>query len=130
MTKKYLFLYYFSFILTCLIIGYSSYKYINLVAISNSYFNEILANIIENVLGIVNLILVVIFTIIILKKRKLKVESIVFPIVFIIFFVIILSMCFLLNNKVMIPYMHFEYYSLYICVGNIFLNIYSLLLIN
>ena len=127
MTKKYLILYYLAFIVTVLFFGYSLSKSLYLFSYYDGGFSGFISNAYLNTLGIINLLLVIIFTVLLLKKKKINVENIVFPIVYICFFVTICILCFLFNNKVMVMYIHFEYYLALISVGYLFFNIYSLL---
>lgn len=128
--KKYLVLYYFSFVITILFMGYASYKYLKIISIGDIGFSEIISHIFDGVIGIINIIMVVIFTILVLKRKKIKVDNNLFPIAYICFFTIVVALCFIFNNKVMVPYMHFNYYLFFINIGYLLLNIYSLLLVN
>ena len=125
-TNKYIVLYYLSFVITMAFVIFSSYKYLEILSLNG---NTLLSEMSNNILGIINLILVIVFTILLIKKKKIQVESMLFPYVYLAFFVIVLSLCFLFNSKVMISYMHFEYYTFFIGIGYLLFNIYSLLLI-
>ena len=133
--KIYLLLYYLCFIMTFIFIG---------IAASNISFalmaeNEpITYNIIESIynylsetkliiLAIFNFILFIIFTIKIIKKKKLNNIRLVMPISYIIFSIIILVICFMFNQKVIYPYIHFGYYLTFIYIAYLILNIYSIL---
>ena len=137
-SKSYLWLYYICFILTFLVMGVSS---INVVPAFNLTFDDtnsafsIFSNFIEYIsmnnglliFSICSLIMVVIFTIMLFKKRILNVNSTAFPISYIVFLIIMMGICFLFNNKVIMPYIHFGYYQRFILIDYLFLNIYSLL---
>ena len=127
--KMYLVLYYVSFLVTTLFLGFSIYKSTGLLEYYDGSFSDVLSKILSNVFGVINLVLVIIFTILILKKKKFNVQNILFPFFYLCFFTIIAVMCFLFNNKVMVSYIHFEYYSFFINIGYLLLNCYSLLLI-
>ena len=127
--KKYIILYYLSFIITLSFMVFSSYKYSELVSLGEYSLSEVFFDLKDNILGIINIILVIVFTVLLLKKKKLQKENILFPIAYICFFTIVVVLCYLFNNKVIIPYMHFSYYLFFINVGYFFLNGYSLLTI-
>ena len=129
--KKYLVLYYISFVITLIFTIYSSLKSLNLYSISeeNNTFKELSSSIFGSALFVINLILVIVFTILIWKK-KIKVDNIILPIIYIVFFTIVVILTLLFNNKVLISYMHFDYYLFFINTGYVLLNIYSLCLIN
>ena len=127
--KKYLVLYYFSFIVTILFTGFSIYKSMELLEIGDINFTSLLSNMTGNILLFVNIVLVIIFTILIIRKRKLVIDSLLLPIIYISFFTIVVLLSFLFNNKVMVSYLHFEYYAFFINIGYLILNCYSLLLI-
>ena len=127
-SKKYVLLYYFSFVVTYIFMGFACYKYMAQISIGDNNFTMILSDMLENIFSIINLTLVIIFTVLLLKKKKMQDESVLFPIVYLSFFAIVVVFSFLFNNKVLVPYMHFEYYSYFISIGYLFFNIYSLLL--
>jgi hypothetical protein len=126
--KKYLVLYYISFVITLAFSIYSTYKTRNLYSIGDDA--NIVSNLLGNVLVFINFVLVIIFTILILKKKKIKVDNIILPVCYILFSIIVVVLCLLFNDKVIIPYMHFEYYLFFINIGFLFVNSYSLFLIN
>ena len=123
--KKYLVLYYVSFVVTLLFLIFSCIKYQKMVFADNGLIEEMF----ENVLGIVNIVLVILFSVLLFRKKNIQGEKVLFPIIYLCFLAIVVVMCFLFNNKVMVPYMHFEYYLFYVNIGFLFLNVYSLLLI-
>ena len=129
--KKYLVLYYISFVITLIFIGYSTSKTLNLYSIDevSSSFREIMSSMFGNALVIINLVLVAIFTIFVWKK-KIKIDSIALPVMYIAFFAIVVVLCFLFNIKVIVPFIHFDYYLSFINIGYLLLNVYSLFLVN
>lgn len=129
MKKKYLLLYYLSFVITLLFIVFATYKNIGLFEISDTNFSSVLSEMRQNIVLLVNMVLVIVFTILILRKRKLMIDNIWLPVIYISFLAFVLIMCFLFNNKVMVLYLHFEYYAFFINIGYLLLNCYSLLLI-
>jgi len=131
-TKSYLCLYYICFILTFLIIGFASlYSSFGIYLSDDAYLLEKIVDYISDaklfILVILNLILFIIFTILIIKKRKLNIKSLIFPISYIIFLGIVFGLSLLFNNKVVVPYIHFAYYQTFILIDYLLLNIYSLL---
>ena len=79
------------------------------------------------ILGIVNLVLVIIFTIK-LTKNKLEKVNIMFPIIHLIFSIIVVIIALIINNKLIFPYIHYSYYLSFILFNYVLLNIYSVLL--
>lgn len=79
---------------------------------------------INQILLIVNLILVIVFSIRTIKNKLEKV-NIIFPISYLIFLVIVVILTFIMNNKLMIPNIHFSYYITFILFNYLLLNIYS-----
>ena len=127
--RKYLLLYYLSFFITIIFTGIATYKNMELLEIGDINFTSLLANMTGNALLFLNVVLVVVFTSLIIKKRKLVIDNLLLPIIHVCFCIFIVILCFLFNNKVMVPYLHFEYYAFFINIGYLFLNCYSLLLI-
>ena len=127
--KKFLLLYYLSFVITILFTGFATYKNLELLEIGDIGFVSILSDMMQNIIFLINMVLVIVFTVLLLRKRKIVVDSLWLPIIYVCFFTIVLVMCLLFNNKVVIPYLHLGYYTSFINVGYLFLNGYSLLLI-
>lgn len=129
-TKNYLIIYYICFIITILIIGFSNYNFISITTMSpdGKYVPSILECIMSGgLLYYLCVCLVLIFTFLIIKKKKLNVKNLLLPVAYIIFTIIILIISFLFNNKVIFPYIHFNYYVQFILIGYLLLNIYSIL---
>lgn len=131
--KSYLWLYYICFVLTLLIIGVGSIKFTPTLTLSENVnlfdglIDYINASYSISLLSLINFAFFLIFIILIIKKRKLNVNSLIFPVSYIIFFLVLNIICFLFNNKVIMPYIHFGYYQTFILIDYLFLNIYSLL---
>lgn len=81
------------------------------------------------ILGVICLILVLIFTIK-AKKKKLNNVNILFPISYLLFLIIVSIIAVLLNSKLVIPYIHYNYYISFILINYLLLNIYSVLSIS
>lgn len=111
-------LYYICFLFSMFIWIYAS-NLIDIYAIDIRTF----AN---TIFGILNLILVIIF---IIKsfKTKLNNANILFPIVYLIFSIIVVVLAFIMNSKLIIPYIHFSYYISFILFDYLLLNLYSVL---
>lgn len=75
---------------------------------------------------LLNIILVVIFSVM-LHKKKLSNANILFPINYLVFSILVIFICFLMNDKLIHPYMQFGYYISFILFSYLLLNIYSLL---
>lgn len=78
------------------------------------------------ILALINLILVIVFSIKVIKN-KLDNINILFPILYLIFSVVIIVLVLLMNNKLMIPYIHYGYYLSFILFNYLLLNIYCAL---
>ena len=76
-----------------------------------------------------NIVLVVIFTILLIKKKIGKV-NILFSIIYILFTIIVLVICFLFNYRLVIPNIQFSYYIKFILINYVLFNTYSILSIN
>lgn len=95
--------------------------YIFIESYTTIYNGEFSINII---LGIINFLLILFFLI---KsfKYKLKNINIMFPIIYLIFSIIVFILMFIMNNNLIISYIHFDYYESFILVNYLLLNIYS-----
>ncbi len=82
--------------------------------------------VVSSVLGIINVILTVLVTICVFKKKLDKV-NILFPVVFLVFSIIMVILVFLMNEMVVFPYVHFNYYSKFVLINYLLLSIYTLL---
>lgn len=115
-SKSYKILYYLCFILNI---------FIHFILIRNSVlFEGYLSSII---LGFINLILVLLFSYLLIKKKEINNTNILFPILFLVFSIIVIIIMFLFNSRLMIPYIHYNYYISFIGINYILLNVYSLL---
>ena len=83
----------------------------------------------SQIIALVNVILVVFFTILLIRGNIDKV-NIMFPIIHIVFTIIVLVICALFNNRLVVPYVHYSYYIQFILVNYTLLNIYSVLSFN
>lgn len=82
--------------------------------------------IVNSILGITNVILTVLVTIGMFKKKLDKI-NILFPVVFLVFSIIMVILVFLMNEMVVFPYVHFNYYSKFVLINYLLLSIYTLL---
>lgn len=78
------------------------------------------------ILFIINLLLVLIYSIG-LRKKVSKNANVLFTIIHLLFFIVLFIIGCLYNSKLIIPYMHFSYYLKLILINYIFLNIYSIM---
>ncbi len=76
-----------------------------------------------------NIVLVITFTILLIKKKLGKV-NILFPIIYILFTIIVLVICFLFNSRLVIANIQFSYYIKFILINYVLFNTYSILSIN
>lgn len=81
------------------------------------------------ILGILNLLLVIIFSIKLIKN-KLENANILFPIFHLIFMIIITTLSILMNDKLVIPYIQYGYYISFILFNYLLLNVYSVFSLN
>ena len=122
--KKHLILYYiccaFMFVLTPIIYSKSQlYGY-------NDFINSSL----KGNLIIINAIITIVFTVLLIRKKSININSIVFPISFIIFYIAVFELCILFNNKVMLEDLHIDYYFKFIAIYFTTFNIYYILSID
>ena len=124
-TKNYLILYYLSFILVMLLTFIVSYGY--------SIFGDDLSGLFyygSPLIFLVSRLITIVFTVLLIVKKNVEFDSILFPCSFLVFFVLVVGLCFLINTKSILEYVHFAYYSRIIILYYLFLNIYSLLCID
>ena len=114
-------LYYICFVVTLFIWIYAS-KVIDVYAIDIRTTSN-------SILGIINLIFIIIFSIKVFKN-KLKNTNILFPIIYLIFSIIVVIISFIMNSKLVISYIHFSYYVSFILFNYLLLNLYSILSIH
>ena len=121
--KLYLALYYFSFLLTLgLVVIYSS----TLV----DFYGEGLNFLPYALLIFINLLLVVAFTIMFIKNKKMEKTLTAFPISYILFVIILYFIGMLFDKKMIIPMIEYNYFNLFIMIDYLLLNVYSLLSIS
>ncbi len=121
--KTYIYLYYLCFILS-IIIYMIPYQFI--VIFSPDTSNLTIRSLFNTVVLLINLILVILFSVY-LKKKKFTPGNIIMPITYIVFWIVIITVCFLFNSRLVIPNLQFNYYTKYIYIGYLILNVYSIL---
>jgi len=84
---------------------------------------------IASILGLINLILVIVFSVKLIKS-KLENVNILFIILYLLFLIILIILALVMNNKLMIPNIHYGYYISFILFNYFLLNIYSVLSLN
>lgn len=77
-------------------------------------------------LGILNLILIGAFSFL-LKKKNLYNINIIVPIIYFLFMLIVVVIAVMYNNKLIVPYIQYNYYLSFVLFGYFFINAYSLL---
>lgn len=78
------------------------------------------------ILLVINCIMAIIFIIKTLKKEINNV-NILFPITYLVFVMVVIGIAVIINNKLFIPYIHFNYYFTFVLFNYLLLNIYSLI---
>lgn len=121
--KSYIYLYYLCFILS-IIIYIIPYQFI--VIFSPDTSNLTIRSLFNTIVLLINLILVILFSIY-LKKKKFTPGNIIMPIIYIVFWITVITVCFLFNSRLVIPNLQFAYYAKYIYIGYLILNVYSIL---
>lgn len=121
--KSYIYLYYLCFILS-IIIYIIPYQFIGIFSPDTS--NLTIRSLFNTIVLLINLILVILFSIY-LKKKKFTPGNIIMPITYIVFWIVIIIVCFLFNSRLVIPNLQFVYYAKYIYIGYLILNVYSIL---
>ena len=121
--KSYIYLYYLCFILS-IIIYIIPYQFI--VIFSPDTSNLTIRSLFNTVVLLINLILVILFSVY-LKKKKFTPGNIIMPITYIVFWITVITVCFLFNSRLVIPNLQFVYYAKYIYIGYLILNVYSIL---
>lgn len=121
--KTYIYLYYLCFILSIIIYIIPN----QLMTIFSPIESDLIIRSLSNtIILLINLILVILFSIY-LKKKKFTSGNILMPIIYIVFFIVVMTVCFLFNNRLVIPNLQFVYYAKYIYIGYLILNVYSIL---
>lgn len=121
--KTYIYLYYLCFILSIIIYIIPN----QLMTIFSPIESDLIIRSLSNtIILLINLILVILFSIY-LKKKKFTSGNIIMPIIYIVFFIVVMTVCFLFNNRLVIPNLQFVYYVKYIYIGYLILNVYSIL---
>lgn len=115
--KIYILLYYFSFIITLALT----------IMLYEITMNLIAVNTLSYILAFINLILVIIFTILLIRKKEFEFDNIIFPILYIIFAIFIIIVSVLYSKVLLIPILHLSYYYSILSFIYIFLNIYTIL---
>ncbi len=121
--KSYIYLYYLCFILS-IIIYIIPYQFIGIFSPDTS--NLTIRSLFNTIVLLINLILVILFSIY-LKKKKFTPGNIIMPITYIVFWITVITVCFLFNSRLVIPNLQFVYYAKYIYIGYLILNVYSIL---
>lgn len=77
-------------------------------------------------LEVANVVLTIIF---IIKSIKNKLENVnlLFPIICLVFLIMVVVLMLIMNNKLIFPYIHFNYYGTIILFNYLLLNIYSVI---
>ncbi|MBQ1812646.1 MAG: hypothetical protein II119_01680 [Bacilli bacterium] len=114
--KLYLILYYICFALT---LGTSIFVYslTTTIIMVNKFMYFFIG---------INVVLTIIFTIL-LKKKKYEFDNILLPISYLILFIFLIVISVIYNNILLVEYIHLSYYLVILLFYDILLNIYSIL---
>lgn len=127
--KIYICLYYFALLLSIFICTIPSILQTNFINADSSLEMYVNLSGLSFFLISLNLILIIIFTILLIK-RSLSNTNILFPTFYILFAIVVLIICVLFNNRLVIPYIQYSYYINFILMNYTLLNLYSALSIN
>lgn len=119
-SKKYIILYYISFLVTVFV---SLFLDSTITIFSANIFMSGL--IILSL--IINLVLVVLFSIFIFMKRKLMKTNLLFPITYLLFLVFVLLFSVIYDDRLILSVIHYHYYFMFVLVDYLLFNIYSVL---
>ena len=116
--KLYKILYYICFIVSILLCIFSN-KYITYFDVDNITF-------VSDLLIFINIVLIILFSVNLFRKKLNKVTNL-FPIIYLVFLIIISTLAIVMNNKLILPYIHYGYYLSFILFNYVLLNLYSIL---
>lgn len=119
-SKKYIILYYISFLVTVFV---SLFLDSTITIFSANIFMSGL--IILSL--IINLVLVVLFSVFIFMKRKLMKTNLLFPITYLLFLVFVLLFSVIYDDRLILSVIHYHYYFMFVLVDYLLFNIYSVL---
>lgn len=118
--KLYIILYYLAFVITLgLVVIYSS----TLI----DFYGEGINFLPYALLIFVNSILIIVFTVRLIRNKKMEKTFIAFPISYILFVVILYLIGMIFDKKMIIPMIEYNYFNLFIMIDYLLLNVYSLL---
>lgn len=127
MNKKYLKLYIIESILTFALIIFSIYSQINsfnLIGYFYDFYDFIMHQLLLVILSIFNVLFFIVNLVFIIKKKKIRVDNLTFPISYAIFFIFIVIIAILFSSRV-VENMHVTYYCTFILFDYLLFNIYT-----
>lgn len=119
-SKKYIILYYISFLVTVFISLFLD----STITIFNT--NLFMSGLLVLSL-IINLVLVVLFSIFLFMKRKLMKTNLLFPITYLLFLAFVLLFSVIYDDRLILSVIHYHYYFIFVLVDYLLFNIYSVL---
>ena len=119
-SKKYIFLYYISIVLLIPVLT------IGLTKVNGGSDFKLMTPVTITGLIVINGLIALVITYFLIKKKELE-GNIYFPISTIIFTIMGFIVAVLFNDRVMVPYVHFNYYASFILIAHLLLGIYTLL---
>ena len=119
-SKKYIILYYISFLVTVFISLFLD----STITIFNT--NLFMSGLLVLSL-IINLVLVVLFSIFLFMKRKLMKTNLLFPITYLLFLAFVLLFSVIYDDRLILSVIHYHYYFIFVLFDYLLFNIYSVL---
>ena len=118
--KKYIALYYASFLVTfcAFIFLTNSITVFSLEPFPYGFYTLSL---------IFNLGFVILFSIFLFMKKKLVKVNLLFPVLYLLFFGFVLFFSIIYENRLLLPVVHYQYYFMFVLGDYLLLNVYSIL---
>ena len=118
--KKYIVLYYASFLVTfcAFIFLTNSITVFSLEPFPYGFYTLSL---------IFNLGFVILFSIFLFMKKKLVKVNLLFPVLYLLFFGFVLFFSIIYENRLLLPVVHYQYYFMFVLGDYLLLNVYSIL---
>lgn len=119
-SKKYIVLYYLSFLVTvCAFIFLNNTVIVfSLEPFPYGFYTLAL---------ILNLVFVALFSVFLFMKKKLLKVNLLFPVLYLLFFGFVLFFSIIYEDRLLLPVVHYQYYFMFVLGDYLLLNIYSIL---
>lgn len=119
-SKKYIILYYISFLVTVFVSLFLD----STITIFNT--NMFMSGLIILSL-VINLALVILFSVFIFMKKKLMKTNLLFPITYLLFLIFVLLFSIIYDDRLILSVVHYHYYFMFVLIDYLLFNIYSVL---